>query len=109
MSDSTPTQAAPRGRSVRLEPTPPGFWLVLLGAGVAALAPLFGFLIGGIVGSTGERLNPLFIALFLGILVGGLGVLAAILGGVRLWRHYNAKRLAEDDAAAVAARRARNS
>ena len=43
------------GRPVVLEPTPPGLWGVLLGVGLAALAPLFGFLIGGVLGRQAYR------------------------------------------------------
>ena len=88
MSDTT-LQTAP-GRPVRLEPTAPGFWMLLLGVCVAALAPLFGFLVGVMV----ERpqgdvaVDPLYLGLFIGVVVGGLGVLLAVLGGVRLWRHH---------------------
>ena len=42
--------AVTQGRPVRLVPTPPGFWLTLLGAGAAVIAPLFGFLVGSASG-----------------------------------------------------------
>lgn len=112
MSDPAPETThqggVPPGRPVRLEPTPPGLWRVLLGIGVAALAPLFGFLIGGSAGMTDDRANdPKFLALSIGIMVGGVGVLVAITGGMRLWRHFRDQRLAEEaDTDAVPQRRA---
>lgn len=79
------------GRPVRLVPTPPGFWMTLLGAASAALAPLFGFLVGSILTAPSDesRISPMFWGLFVGVVVGGLGVLAAVAGGVRLWRHLH--------------------
>jgi len=61
------------GRPVVLEPTPPGLWGVLLGVGLAALAPLFGFLIGGVLGRGDPAegsFDPLALSLFIGIVVG---------------------------------------
>lgn len=86
------------GRRIVLEPTPPGLWAVLLGASVAALAPLGGFLIGGAVGTSDSQSanDPMFLALFVGMIVGGIGVLVAIFGGVRLWRHLHRKEVAEE-------------
>ena len=46
---NSPDQAPGPGRPVVLIPAPPGLWWVLLGALVAVLAPLFGFLIGTIL------------------------------------------------------------
>jgi hypothetical protein len=103
MSDQTSgpsgqAQGVPPGRPIVLQPTPPGLWMVLLGVAVGALAPLFGFLIGGAIGTTEEQANdPMFIALFLGILVGGIGVLVAIAGAVRLWRHFQHQHLVEEE------------
>jgi hypothetical protein len=79
------------GRRVVLEPTPPGMWRVLLGLAVAALAPLAGFLVGGIFGAgqIGDKVDPMFLSLFVGIIIGGIGVLVALSGGARLWRHYH--------------------
>ena len=75
------------GRPVRLVPTPPGFWLTLLGVVTAIFAPLFGFLVGSASGSPegDPLLSPLYWGLFGGVVVGGLGVVAAVLGGRRLW------------------------
>lgn len=87
-----------RGRPVRLVPTPPGFWLTVLGTCVAALAPLFGFLAGSMIsGSQADFwLEPIYWGLFLGVLVGGVGVLMAVLGGRRLWRHSRMDRAEVD-------------
>ena len=75
------------GRPVRLVPTPRGFWMTLLGVVVAILAPLFGFLIGSASGMPDgdPLLSPLYWGLFAGVVVGGLGVVAAVIGGRRLW------------------------
>lgn len=87
------------GRPIRLAPTAPGFWLVTLGAALAALAPLFGFLFGVTSGrSDADGLfSPLYWGLFVGVIIGGIGVLMAVLGGIRLWRSAQASR----DAAAI--------
>jgi hypothetical protein len=84
------------GRPVVLEATPPGLWRTLLGVAVAVLAPLFGFLIGGAfgAGTIGTSIDPMFLSLFTGIFIGGIGVLVAISGGARIWRHLHP----EDDA-----------
>lgn len=89
------------GRPVVLVPTPPGLWMVLLGVFVAMLAPLFGFLWGGTFGSGADDqvLSPIYIGLFVGVLVGAVGVVVALFGGVRLYRHNHAAGMAEDDAA----------
>ena len=92
-------EAAPEpGRRVVLEPTPPGTWRALLGLGLAVLAPLFGFLFGGIFGAgePGDKVDPMFLSLFIGIVIGGIGVLVALGGVARLWTHYH-----EDDVAAT--------
>ncbi|MDX1883251.1 hypothetical protein [Mycolicibacterium sp. 120270] len=85
------------GRPVVLEPTPPGMWRALLGAAVAVLAPLLGFLVGGAfgAGAIGESVDPMFISLFIGIVIGGIGVLVALFGGARLWRHFHHEDAAE--------------
>lgn len=76
------------GRPIVLEPLKPGMWQLLLGVCLAALGPLFGFLVGSIIGigDPEAEVNPMFLSLFIGILVGAVGVLFAILGGVRLWK-----------------------
>ncbi|PRY29937.1 hypothetical protein [Pseudosporangium ferrugineum] len=76
------------GRPIQLTPVPPGVWLVILGSGVAVLAPLFGFLIGSLLG-TGNRalgMSPIFLFLFLGFLVAGGGLGLALLGVRRILR-----------------------
>lgn len=85
------------GRPVVLEPTPPGMWRALLGATVAVLAPLLGFLVGGAfgAGTIGDSSDPMFLSLFVGILIGGVGVLVALSGGARLWRHFHRQDEAE--------------
>lgn len=75
------------GRQVTLTPVPPGVWLIIGGSVVAALGPLFGFLIGSMLGSTTEKgdLSPIYLFLFGGIAVGGLGVGAVLLGARRVF------------------------
>ena len=77
-----------KGRPIRLTPVAPGVWLVILGGGVMVLGPLFGFLIGTILGTEGEILgmSPMFLFLFLGFLVAGAGLGTAILGVRRILR-----------------------
>ena len=80
-----------RGRQIRLEPMPPGLWGVVLGVGLAMLAPLAGFLIGSILGvGDGTGLSPLVVWLTVGIAIGGVGLVAACFAGVRLYRHLHA-------------------
>ena len=89
------------GRRVVLEPAPSGLWLLLPGAAVAALAPLLGFIVGGSigVGDGTADISPMVLSLFIGIAIGGLGVLVALLGGMRLWRHYHRREVADEQAA----------
>ncbi|GAA3347307.1 hypothetical protein GCM10020358_61590 [Amorphoplanes nipponensis] len=77
------------GRRIRLTPVPPGVWLVVLGGGVAVLGPLFGFLIGTVLGTERETLgmSPIYLFLFLGFLVAGAGLGLAGLGVRRILRH----------------------
>lgn len=92
----------PAGRAVRLVPTPPGLWRVVLGLFAGALAPLFGFLVGGSLGADPDSpTNPMFIGLFVGIVVGGVAVLVAVSGAVRLWRHFHDQALESDDPISV--------
>jgi hypothetical protein len=83
--DSSPTNA---GRPVILTPVPPGLWLVIGGGVVAALGPLFGFLIGSMMGSDTQvaDLEPIYLFLFLGLLLGGVGIAMIILGARKLYR-----------------------
>jgi len=78
---------APPGRPVVLVPTPPGFWMAILGVCMAAISPLFGFLVGTILGTpAGDQVfGPAFLGLFIGIAFGAVGVVAAVIGGRRLW------------------------
>jgi hypothetical protein len=70
------------------EPNPRGLWQVGLGAVLAVLAPLAGFL-GGTMAAPGDEIfdvEALLAWLIAGLLVGGIGVLVAILGGLRWFR-----------------------
>ena len=80
--------ASSAGRQVRLTPVPPGIWLIIGGGLLAALGPMFGFLIGSVMGSTTDRndLSPIYLFLFGGIAVGGLGIGAVLLGARRVIR-----------------------
>jgi len=76
------------GRQITLTPVPPGVWLIIGGGVTAALGPLFGFLTGSMLGSTtgSGDLSPIYLGLFAGIALGGLGVAAVLLGARRLIR-----------------------
>lgn len=82
---SSRTGIAP-GRQIVLTPMPPGLWLVIGGGIIAALGPLFGFLVGSMIGSTtdSDDLDPIYLALFAGLVVGGVGVLLLLLGVRRM-------------------------
>ena len=62
-----------------------GVRLIVAGTIVALLAPLAGFLGGTMVGSSGpvEELDPLFLWLFVGMVIGGIGGVVAIMGALR--------------------------
>ena len=82
------------GRPVVLEPMPPGWWMVIGGTVLAALAPLFGFLIGSMVGEgDGEGMDPIQLWLLLGFLLGAVGVGMALMGGYTI---IDRRRSAED-------------
>lgn len=89
------------GRPVRLAPTAPGFWLTALGVFLAGLAPLFGFLFGVMSGRSqeDEMFSPLYWGLFTGVIIGGIGVLMAVAGGIRLWKNAQTVRLRAEEAA----------
>lgn len=98
MSENSDLLVEP-GRPIRLEPTPPGFWMTLLGVFAAVLAPLFGFLVGSTMGRPeGDPfLSPLYWGLFIGVVIGGLGVVAAVIGGRRLWLNVHREDEHRDD------------
>jgi uncharacterized protein YcfJ len=74
--------SASGGRRVVLEPMPPGWWLVIGGTVLAALGPLFGFLVGAMIGAgDGDGLDPIQAWLLGGFLLGGVGVVMALVGG----------------------------
>lgn len=81
----------PPGRPIVLTPVPSGLWLVVSGAVIAILAPLFGFLIGSMMGDKSlagfSDTSPIYVFLVLGILVGGVGMLILLLGVARLWKN----------------------
>ncbi|WP_296606461.1 hypothetical protein, partial [Nocardioides sp.] len=80
LHESTPDLRA--GRPVVLEPMPPGWWLVIGGTVLAALGPLFGFLIGSMIGEgDGDGMDPIQLWLLLGFLAGAVGVAMALMGG----------------------------
>ncbi|GAB2868146.1 hypothetical protein [Nocardioides pacificus] len=85
--ETSPSGIAP-GRQIVLTPMPPGLWLVIGGGVIAALGPLFGFLIGTMIGSTTDTddLDPIYLALFGGLVVGGVGVVLLMLGVRRMLR-----------------------
>ena len=87
---SQPEQSQPeqRGRQIRLVPLPPGSWAVLLGCGAMMLGPLFGFLVGTVVGVDQKTfgMSPIFFFLFLGFMVAGLGLGVVMLGIRRILR-----------------------
>ncbi|WP_353510770.1 hypothetical protein [Intrasporangium sp.] len=67
------------------EPVAPGQWMTILGLIMAVLAPLAGFLGGSSTGAV-ARENALGVWLITGLVIGGLGVLVAFIGGQRWWR-----------------------
>lgn len=70
-----------------------GMRMLVLGALLAFLAPLIGFLGGSIaVGTTSDEIDPLALWLFGGLVIGGIGALFAIVGGLR-WFQANRGRL----------------
>jgi len=67
-----------------------GVGWIIIGTAVALLAPLTGFLGGTIVGSSGGagELDPLFLWLFVGMVIGGIGGGVALMGALR-WNRAN--------------------
>lgn len=96
MSENT---GVPAGRRVVLEPTPPGFWPTVLGVIIAALAPLFGFLAGSMMGAPSEQhvFGPMYVALYVGVMIGAVGVVLALVGGRRLYLHHQRRQPPEAD------------
>lgn len=84
--------APPPGRPVRLEPTPPGFWRLVLGAVIAVLAPFFGLLVGSSMGGhdTASSMGPLYWGFFIGGLIGAPALVIAGTGGMTLLRQPTA-------------------
>ncbi|MDI6912075.1 hypothetical protein [Nocardioides sp.] len=79
------------GRQIRLEPVRPGVWLIILGVVLAALGPLFGFLLGSMIGiDEGDDIDAIYLYLFAGIVIGGIGVGVALLGARRVLRDRRA-------------------
>jgi hypothetical protein len=62
-----------------------GIQMMILGAVVAVLAPLGGFLGGSIVGPAREMgdFDAMFVWMFVGLLVGGIGAVLVLLGLLR--------------------------
>ncbi len=89
VSDHQPVEP---GRGIELTPVPPGASLLVLGIVLAVLGPLGGFLAGSVVdsGGTTDEVSPMYIYLFVGFVLGGLGLALAALGGLRLLRHTRA-------------------
>ena len=79
---TTDNDPVPAGRPIRLVPMAPGVWTILLGSGVMLLGPLFGFLFGTMVGTEPETwgMSPIFLYLFIGFIVAGLGLGVVLLG-----------------------------
>jgi hypothetical protein len=78
-----------------------GVRLLVLGAVVAVLAPLTGFLVGSMIGPSSdvEDVDAMFVSMFVGLVVGGLGAAVALLGVLR-WNSGNRRRWAVQDSAA---------
>ena len=80
------------GSPIRLVPLAPGSWTVMLGAGAMVLGPLFGFLVGTMVGVDRKTLgmSPIFFFLLVGFLVAGLGLGLVLLGATRIFARLHA-------------------
>lgn len=94
MADIPPRADTPAGSEDPSSPAQPdrtrGAPSIVIGAMVALLAPLAGFLGGTMVGSSGTvgDFDPLFLWLFVGMVVGGIGGVVAIMGALR-WTRAN--------------------
>lgn len=71
-------------------PSRQGIASIIIGGALAVFAPLTGFLGGTMVGSSGGvgELDPLFLWLFVGMIIGGIGGVVAIMGALR-WNRAN--------------------
>lgn len=91
-TDPAPAADQDVGGPVEPAPTAPvldpvGIRPLILGAVVAVLGPLAGFLGGSMNGSSlTDQPDPLFVWLFSGLVVGGIGAVVAFVGGLRWWR-----------------------
>ncbi len=61
---------------------------IVAGAVIAVLAPLFGFLGGSMAGYSqgSDALTGIYLWLFLGLAIGGVGALVALVTGLRVLR-----------------------
>lgn len=103
MTDASTPASAPEtdphgsqapGRGMVLTPVPPGGSLLVLGLVLATLAPLAGFLGGSMIGikdDAASSISPLYLSLFVGIVLGGFGLILAGFGGLRLYRHLRSQ------------------
>jgi len=71
-------------------PSRQGIASIIIGSALAVFAPLAGFLGGTMVGSSGGvgELDPMFLWLFVGMIIGGIGGVVAIMGALR-WNRAN--------------------
>lgn len=110
-SPSTAPQAAPRSAEAERElatgaaEQEGGVRLLVVGAVVAVLAPLAGFLIGSIIGPSSdvEDVDAMFVSMFVGLIVGGLGAAVALLGLMR-WNRGNRRTWSVRDSSTPAGR-----
>jgi hypothetical protein len=80
---SEPEPGADQARTRALQ------WMVLGGV-VAVLGPLGGFLAGSMIGPSARfgDYDAMFVAMFAGLFLGGIGAVVAILGALRFVRHH---------------------
>jgi hypothetical protein len=82
-STGAPGQADAAGRTRTLQ-------VMVLGAVLAVLGPLGGFLAGSMIGPAREvgEYDAMFVAMFAGLLVGGIGAVLAGLAALRFLRRH---------------------